>query len=104
MTDITEYLREMKPVGIYYADGTFFYKVLPNNTKLFTEYQLKEALKAVHHLAMEGYYESIVQAKSEVLLEAADIADGYWVDTFSEYQSYTLDVGDKLRKMAEEIK
>jgi hypothetical protein len=48
--------------------------------------------------------EAVKQGQREALLEAADIADGYWVDTFSEYQSYKLDVGDKLRKMAGEIK
>jgi hypothetical protein len=48
VTDITEYLRDVKPVGIYYADGTLFYKVLPNRTKLFTEYQLYEEREALN--------------------------------------------------------
>jgi hypothetical protein len=36
------------------------------------------------------------QAKREALLEAAGISD--------DYQAYTMSVGDKLRKMAEELK
>ena len=43
------------------------------------------------------------QWQREALLEAADFADGWWVDTFTEYQSYKKDIGDELRRMAKEL-
>ena len=42
------------------------------------------------------------QWQREALLEAADFADGWWVDAFTEYQSYKKDIGDELRKKAKE--
>jgi hypothetical protein len=69
---------------------------------------LKKALRTEYLRAMEGYYESIVQAKREVLLEAANIisqAVGQPGNDWGEgYTAATEDISKGLRRISEGLK
>lgn len=58
---------------------------------------------AINSISRDRVDAMLKQVKREALLEAAEYCDNQWQWSENEYQQYEVDVGDGIRRMAEEL-